>query len=706
MIFFRSYIVPISIFCAACSIQYGQTLLGKVQDGRTGESLPNVNIIITNEDQGTTTDENGNYYISGLNTGEYFIEFSHIGYTIHLEKINIPSNQKIDIQLFPALIEMDAMVVTGTLTERYLKDTPVTTQVIKGDKLKDTGAADLSELIQESTGVNVTENQWGTGVELYGFDSENILVLLDGMKMVGRVNGQLDIAQIPIDQIERIEIVKGATSALYGSEAMGGVINILTKNPELPFTVQTENAIGSFGRRIHTVSLNQSRAKWNWALNGSLRYFGGYDLDESTVWENGSKFVKQNILLKINRTDLGPFNLRFDLNHFVEYQSLIGSSVFKDKTHNDRSSMGGQIIYIKDHWKIDGSIMRSNYSHIFDRLVLQSGNLIKGSLTKDELTSINIKMQREGQTHKIMGGIGFDYEGIDSDRVIKGRRVSNLNNLFIQDEIKLSPKWILLGGLRLDQHSIYGQQVSPKVSLMFKPEMISRIRLAYGEGFRAPSFKELFFDYSNISIGYHIVGNLDLKPETSQNVSLDIERWNTGKYHARINFFWNEISGLIDYKYLGLIDGQSTYQNVNLSSVRTRGIELDYTYFILKNFQTWIGFSHLDTWDKENERLLPLKARYKVLAGLKYGFDSGIKFNLRFQHMSERINWESDLAGEPVKIIIEPNTILYSNVTFPLPWRLQGFLGVKNLTNQVDKVWGPMPGREWYGGIRFDFKNE
>ena len=94
------------------------------------------------------------------------------------------------------------------------------------------------------------------------------------------------------------------------------------------------------------------------------------------------------------------------------------------------------------------------------------------------------------------------------------------------------------------------------------------------------------------------------------------------------------------------------------------------------------------------------------MAGLKYGFDSGIKFNLRFQHMSERINWESDLAGEPVKIIIEPNTILYSNITFPLPWRLQGFLGVKNLTNQVDKVWGPMPGREWYGGIRFDFKNE
>lgn len=706
MKFFRSYIVPLSIYCAVCSIQYGQILSGTVQNGRTGKPLPNVNILIPDEKQGTVTDKNGYYFFTGLRAGEYLIEFSHIGYSMRVEKVNISSNEELDIQLFPALIEMDAMVVTGTLTERYLKDTPVTTQVIKGDKLKNTGAADLSELIQESTGVNVAENQWGTGLELHGFDSENILIMLDGMKMVGRVNGQLDIAQIPIDQIDRIEIVKGATSALYGSEAMGGVINIFTKNPELPFTAQTENTIGSFGRRNHTVSLNQFRGKWDWAMNLGLRYFGGYDLDESTIWQEGSESAKRNIQFKINTTDLGPFNLRFDLHHFVEDQSLISSSVFKDKIHNDRSSIRSQIIYEKDHWEIGGSVMRSDYSHIFDRLVLKSGFLKKESLTKDELTSINIKIQREGSNHKLMSGVGFDYEGIDSDRVIEKRRVSDLKNLFIQDEIKLSQKWIFLGGLRLDQHSIYGQQVSPKISLMYKPEMISRIRLAYGEGFRAPSFKELFFDYSNISVGYHIVGNLDLKPETSQNLSLDIERWNTGKYHARINFFWNEISGLIDYNYLGLIDGQSTYQNVNLSSVRTRGIELDYTYFVLKDFHTWIGYSLLDTWDKENERLLPLKARHKVVAGLRYGFDSGIKFNLRLQHMSEKINWESDLAGNTVKMIIEPNTILHSNVSFPLPWGLQGFGGVKNLTNQVDKVWGPMPGREWYGGIRFGFNKE
>ncbi len=693
------------IMVAGLMANDAESVTGQVRDGKTGEPMANVNIFIEIDGLGTTTNENGHFSISGLTTGEHVVEFSHIGYSTHYEMVKIPFSGTLKVKLNRALIQMDAMVVTGTRTERYLKDTPVTTQVIKGDKLTETGAADLSQLIQESTGVNVIENQFGTGVEFNGFDSDHILILVDGMKVVGRVNGQLDIAQIPIDQIDRIEIVKGATSALYGSEAMGGVINILTKNPQTPMNVHSENTIGSFGRKDHTLSLSKIQGDWHWVLSGGLRQFGGYDLDESTVWEDGSQYEKRNVHFKINRQFGSHFKLRMDARYFDENQSLISNHVFRDNIGNDRSSIRGQLKFNRGIWAMDGSMEQSNYSHLFDREVLKSGNILKGSLTENGLTSSNLNFHREGESHKLMGGMGIDHEGITSDRVQGGERKSTLMNLFFQNEYHIAPKWIVLGGFRVDRHSIYGRHISPKISIMYKPEMISRIRLAYGEGFRAPSFKELFLDYSNISVGYHIIGNGELKPESSQNISIDIERWHTGKYHARINMFWNEISGLIDYKYLGIIDGQSTYQSTNLSAVRTRGIELDFTYFITDQLESWVGYSLLDTWDKENNRTLPLKAKHKAQGGLRYGFANGVKFNLRLQHLSERINWETDFAGQTIKNVISSYTTLNGHMTVPLPWGLQGFIGGKNLTNQVDEVWGPMPGREWYGGIRFDLSN-
>ncbi|HJL81210.1 MAG TPA: TonB-dependent receptor [Gammaproteobacteria bacterium] len=695
--------------CFSCSIIVAnevQTISGNIRDGKTGLPLPNVNIIINNEERGTTTDENGYFFIPGLPIGKHTVEFSHIGYTVHYEQVQIPFMGKLNIKLFPALIQMDAMVVTGTRTERYLKDTPVTTQVIKGEKLTNSGAVDLSQIIQESTGINVVANQFGTGVELNGYGSNHILLLVDGVKVLGRVNGQLDISQIPINQIDRIEIVKGATSALYGSEAMGGVINVFTRTPINPISLTSELTMGSFGQQAQSLSFSKSNKNSHWTINETVRRFGGYDLDDETIWEEGSQYDKRNIGLKYSRSVSDRMNVLFDTKYFSETQTLISNHVFKDLSKNNRISVRGNIQYNLKNWVIKSSLEQSKYNHGFDRIVIKSGNLIKGSLTRDNLFSSNFQLMRKGEKHNLLGGLGLDQEGIISDRVRRGDQNSDLMNVFIQDEIDISNKWVIIGGLRMDQHSIYGKHISPKISIMFKPEMISRIRFAYGEGFRAPSFKELFLDYSNIAVGYHVIGNSILNPEVSKNINLDIERWNTGKYHGRINFFWNEISGLIDYRHIGEVEGQTTFQSVNLSSVRTRGFEVDLTYFITDQFEIWAGYSLLDTWDKDNERVLPLKARYKSQLGFRYSYSNGLKLNLRVQTTGTRTSWEENNEGKSIKQIIDPYMIVNTHMSFPLPWGLSGFIGGKNLTNYIDKVWGPMPGREWYGGIRFDIRKK
>ncbi len=684
--------------------QSGYELRGNVYDDRSGSPLVAANVSVDLDGIGASTDLEGNFIISHLPAGKRKIQISYIGYEPVTIQVSLPSSDPLSVGLHRDLIQMNSLVVTGTRTERYLKDVPVTTQVVKGEKLSDLGARDISEVLSEVTGVQVVENQFGTGVELSGFDSEHILVLIDGTKMIGRVNGQLDIAQIPVDQIERVEVVKGATSALYGSDAMGGVINIFTRRPENQWSINSDNSLGAYGRTNAAITLARNFKSSSITTGGSYRHYGGFDLDPGSIWEDGSEYRKSNGLLKWRYRFPFGSSLLMETTFFKEHQSLISSTVFQDRLKNERST--GKI-ELKSapmgKTTLTGVVEYSVHDHWFDRIVLSSGHLKKGSLSQDRLGVLNLNFVRKGKVQTLNGGIGLELEAIHSDRVNGIDRNSELKNIFIQDEFQLGKKWTVVGGVRYDGHSIYGEHVSPKLSVMYKPELISRIRFSYGEGFRAPSFKELFYDYSNISVGYHVVGNERLSPETSRSVNLDVERWNTREYHARVHFFWNEIDGLIDYRFVDVIDGISTYTTENLSTARTAGMELDFTYFFNENVEAWVGYAYLDSWDKERESPLGLKARHKANGGLRLKGWKGVKFNIRFQYVGRRFYWDDSMDGTvPTRAWIKPYTVLNAHVNVPLPWGLNVYAGGKNLTDYVDRTWGPMPGREWYLGLRFD----
>ena len=682
----------------------GQIISGIIEDTQTGLSLQDVNILVLGESIGTTTDQSGAFNLSGLIVGEIFLAVSHIGYEPQLVKVEIPASSPINIQLKPNLIQMDAIVTTGTRTERYLSDVPVTTQVIKGDRLRETGAADISQLIEETTGINVEENQFGTGVNLMGFNTEHILIMVDGMKVIGRVNGQLDIAQIPIEQIDRIEIVKGATSALYGSEAMGGVINIFTRNPDKNWLLQSDGSFGAFGRVNQTLNLSRRTQNWQWSLGGSYRHFGGYDLDPKTIYEEGSDYEKTNFDFRVGNQLSKESQLRFESHLLTEEQNLITSHVFTERSLNQRYS--GRIEYL--HQNIFNAKLKSffdfaTYDHRYDWIIRKSGNVKEATKTTDNLSLVGFHFEKGLNRHGINGGFEYNHEKIVSNKVSGNHRNSKIISSFFQDEFSVNDQWTILSGIRYDYHSIYGSHTSPKVAIMFKPEMISRIRLSYGQGFRSPSFKELYYTHSNITVGYNVRGNEALRPETSHTIHLDIERWHTRKYHARVNIFYNQIKDMIDFKYDAMIEGIATYSMANLSQAWTRGMELDFTYFIFENTELWLGYAFLDSWDEEQQKNLSMKAKHKGNGGIRYTFKNGVNTNLRFQYMGKRFYWDDTAAGvADGQTWIDNYTIINGHVSFPLPRNIRGYVGIKNLTDTVDPKWGPMPGREWYAGLRID----
>lgn len=688
----------------------GQTLQGSVGDRKNDTILAGANIYLEHTPLGTSSDEQGHYRLQLPDTlkGIFTIVCSYIGYYDQTQTIRLPFTGKrtIDFRLKESRLYMDQIVVTGTRGERFLKDTPVTTQVIRSKDIQQSGSNDVADVLLEMTGIDIEQHErFGSVTDLQGFDSNHILFLVDGTKQIGRLNGQFDISQIPASDIERIEVVKGPASAIYGSQAMGGVINIITRRPESHAQLGSTVKIGSYGRLNANLSAEIPIASWSSKLFLDMNRFGGYDLDASTPKQDGRSYNKYNGRLQIKGRAFTRLQLETEVNHFQEEQNRVLDAVFAEKIRNRRSGL--KFIAKMDSvagFKIKTTLDYSRYRHEYFDVVRRSGYLKAGDPTDNGFLFADILLSRRSGRHNMEGGYSYEGESITSRRVAGTTRRSNLQSLYFQDEISLFTKTKLLAGGRFDAHDIYGQQFSPKLSVMFFPGRTSRIRLGYGHGFRAPAFKELFLDFFVSDVNLTIVGNPNLTPEVSDGFNLDYEFWNSDDYHVRLNFFYNRVKDLIsDIRIPG---AGLVYTYHNFEQVRTWGGEWDMAYFPLDWLQLKMGYSYTDSRVKSTGKALAGKMHHKGQAGILLTLPYDVKLNLRALFFGPRVDSEIDEAsGELHTGIKIPGYVLYNlNVDYDLPYHIRLQAGARNLTNYVKEFWGPMPGREWYFGLSYRLK--
>ncbi len=694
---------------------FSQVIEGNVINQNTGEVLVGATIIIKGANLGSVSNFEGNYSldISKLTSTNFDLQVKFIGFNDFEKKISLINNNdiRINIQLEESHFNIDQVVITGTRTKRLLKNTPVSTQVVSAKQIQNVGGPDISEALKEVTGVVVHSNSFNNGmnsVELQGLNSEHVLVLIDGMKMIGRVNGDFDISRISPSDIERIEIVKGAASALYGSEAMGGVINIITKKTSDDFGLNLNTTVGSYGRVDGNLLVDVPLGKWKSSINLNYRKYDGFDLNKDNEIEDAPSYNKYQANFSLDGKISEDFSLNLETFYIKENNEVVSSSIFKDKIENDNTAIRFKGIYnnVFDFVNLDARLEYSEYNHQFDRVVLSSGFLKEGSLTTENLFKGDLLYDFDLGSHKINGGFGGENEKINTDRVEGGKKSSNLLYAFIQDEIDVT-KWLtLVGGLRLDSHSEYGTELSPKLSAMIKTSETTRIRSSYGHGFRAPSFKELYLDYTNISVNYHVIGNPDLEPEKSNALQLGFEKWKKNKYQSQINFFYNKIENLIDYKYLGIVDGFGTYESTNLHSAKTWGVELDFKYYPIKWLEISLGYNYLDTWNAATDDEMTFKPKHRANASVSFNLPWDITWNVRGQYIGNKFYWKDfdDTTMTGTKAWIDDYFLLHTNVSAPIKWGITMNAGVKNIVDYYDKLWGPMPGREWYVGLNYKFR--
>jgi outer membrane receptor for ferrienterochelin and colicins len=537
--------------------------------------------------------------------------------------------------------------VTATRTEKSIGDIPVPIQVINKHFIEQTGSQKLIDILQQQTGLVLADNPlgqalqgypnpFGSGIQLQGLDPAYTLILIDGEPLTGRNAGILNLGRIAVGNIQQIEIVKGPATSLYGSDALAGVINIITEKP-------IKNAASI---RVHRSSNN------TWGLTAgstfkknktSVQFFAnrlsssGYDLDNTVYGKTADPYRNYSFALKLvhdvnAKTQFQSSARLFTQKQFNDYLVYTGSQpeIVNGSSNESDWSFSNQLHHrFSDNVKAVTRLYITGYQDNADVFLQKDGSLFDRSYLHQFLLKPELQIELgPKQNQLLITGIGYNYETIGASRYAAEKKF-NAFYIYTQKEWLPFQKLNITLGARLDKHSLYKAQFNPKLAMAFKPIQHLTLLASIGTGFKAPDFRQQFLSFTNSLVGYTLLGAdelnnglVRLKQEGQIDPSVNITPYLTDhtllpersvgtnigfRYHPGTNtefsagIFRNDISDLIDRYNLPFTktNNQSIYSYVNVNRVYTQGFELSLSQKCLQVFTINAGYQYLDAKDKD-----------------------------------------------------------------------------------------------------------
>jgi outer membrane receptor for ferrienterochelin and colicins len=601
----------------------------------------------------------------------------------------------------------EVIVVTGSLNEQPLKDSPVATEVITRAEIDASGAEDLSHLLQARPGLEVVQSFRGAGIRMQGLDPTYVLILIDGERTIGRIAGTLDISRISVENIDRVEIVKGASSALYGSDAMAGVINIITRRPDHPFEGEVHTAYGSFSTLDASARLGLAGKRWDSAFTAGWHQRDPYDLNPEDLATTSSGFQE----LRLTHRSSYSFSEETELNASAEYlrrdtngvDTGIANAVFDRSTVTEAASTSLRGATRWGRQRLSGGAYYSVFVDKFLSDQRQGTEQDRYEKTREQLFQTTARHDLRVGDHLLTTGVEGTFEQLEADR-LSGRGDRSRLALFAQDEWQPLnvPLLSVLPGARLDVDSQFGYHVSPKLALRFDPHPRVVLRASHGWGFRAPSFRELLLRFQNPGAGYEITGNPNLRPESSRSTTAGVELRVSRNVWASVGAFHNDIQDLISFRTVPSNEaGMMRFEYVNVASARTMGVETLVRVRPIAGLTTELGYTFTDTLDREKDRPLSGRARNMVTARVHYRLSSlGTMADAQAALSGRRVFYQDrGLGGGEEVVSTPPYVSLDLRLSQDLFDWLVLFAGVDNTFDSGKSGLMPMQPRTFYGGM-------
>lgn len=439
-------------------------------------------------------------------------------------------------------MNLDQVVVTGTRTPKLLKDVPIQTRLITAQDIQMVDATNVEDLLQqELPGVEFSQamNQQ-THMNFSGFGGQSVLFLVDGERLAGETQDDVDFTRLNMANVERIEIVKGAASALYGSNAAGGVINVITKEPTEPWTLNVNMRVSKHKEKRFGVALGmnghgvQNQLSVTGTSIDDFAFESGKNpvaVTVKTFWGDKTLNVKDHLTWR-------PLEgLLFTGRAGYFYREQVRSETIPERYRAFTGGLRGNWD-ITDHDRLEVSYNFDQYdkSDYFKQTQL---DLRDYSNVQNSLRLLYNHTWEAGNVLTLGSDYMHDY--LLNNLLLRGSEEQDSFDFFGQFDWRISQRWEVLSALRYDYFSDAKQsRVTPKFSVRYHPQKNLNLRLGYGMGFRAPSLKEKYYRFDMLGI-WIIQGNPDLQPEVSHNFNASVE-YTKSNYNMTVGGYYNRLN--------------------------------------------------------------------------------------------------------------------------------------------------------------------
>jgi len=601
-------------------------------------------------------------------------------------------------------------VSTGTRTTKILSEAPVKTEVVTAKEIENTHAKNVSEAIKNIPGLIIkdTHGKDGSSVWIQGFNADRVLILIDGEPMTSATGQIVDLSQLSTSDIQNIEIIKGAASALYGSQAMGGVINIITKKAKKGLHNKVTLEIGTYADKSAEDILPQTLLKAQSTYNNGeyiaaiftdYIYDTGIKLEDSYTYQlpkrNKFNIKGEYRILGKNEFYIKPmYFYENDEKPFATYIPGIGDIQEKrtQEVNKFRVSMGTNITFKnEDTLKVTAFGERYISDSYQDKLATPYMEKKRNAII--DLAQADLQYDTSiADIHVITTGLQFHFQHLQQNSTKKDlnstvevdelfeNATANAIEGYIQDDWFLTESLELLPGIRYQYDSDFGSYISPKLSLFYTKYIDNNklnIRMSYGNGYRVPSLKERYFSFDQSQYGILIQGNPNLQPESSKSYQLSAEYLDKGGYTLALNLFYNDIEDLIDVikNKDKSKPGLDVYEYTNINKAFTHGLEFEYGFNFYTDFRLSGGYTYLYSEDKTTNKHLPNRPENQIKTTLQYS--------------TKKTNIQASISYESEEFIDEENeetspatTLLDIKMTKHVTKLFSIYCGINNLLDE------------------------
>lgn len=593
---------------------------------------------------------------------------------------------------------LDTMVVTATRTAMTVKETPSTVEIVDSKKLEQTQAKTLHDALKGALGVNVFNDFQGrSNVSIRGSESRHVLIMVDGKRLGGEAAynsaNAWDVDRIRMEDVERVEIIRGPAGALYGSDAMGGVINVITKTPDKTTAdinyeygwyedgkgagykgnLYLQGAEGNYSYKINA-GLNKNRPYMDPKGSGdSMNFYGKQQPISLSV---GYKFDNGNEL-SVDFSKIKEDNQKSSTSRTV----MMPGKVWQDKVqtiYNDNKRTDYAITYKGSDDKQDW--MFRAYKSVFDKHYMNQNNTRMTMMGKPGAWKLqDPKIDTVKRTLSVIEGkdtfnlsdknkltAGFEYRKDQSE----GTRLKKPNTsladgnahdaydkaainylaAYVQDEFRPDDKWLIIPSVRFDHSDQFSNKLTSNLAATYNAADDVRIKAVVGQGYKTPTVNDLYIFWEMYAAnpggkGQFYVGNPDLKPEKSLSYELSVEKDWGDRSTVHLGVFRNEVKDLISTYWTGKLtdDDPDLYPGVkgdmimayeNIPEATLQGVELYGSHRLGKNIYLNAGYTFLDAKDKTSGTRLKDRAKHQVTFGVSYQPENIYAWDLSFDLVS------------------------------------------------------------------------